>query len=367
MDFTPSLRAKQFYRFTGPPEHWLTAVKFMTWGLEKKYGKRWQGIQTGDIFFIHSTGSGKSRFKNAKSGIIGIGVVGSNFSIKENLLWLREQEDKANTWPLLIPLSEVYLFGELPSPEKWQSPDLNNSTDTERLIDLLLKNRTPISNINGFPQMGSFSAVSDNVAEQILYDKKPLYIYESDDDSTTSPERLTELVPIKSAEESLRYADTLKLFDNVKARIVKKSKVSYTKDNELLARAEDAHTTVLQNLINMFKEKGYETRYNKHVDLFAHNDERTFLIEVKSIENKNFRPQARKGIVQLLECEYFDVKKFLTDEKLSFNEYYKSLIFSKEPQDSKYIELINELKIGVGSVIENSINPVGVDLGFSRI
>ena len=48
MDFTPSLNAKNFFRFTGPPENWLTAIKFMTWGLEEKYLSRWKEIQTGD-------------------------------------------------------------------------------------------------------------------------------------------------------------------------------------------------------------------------------------------------------------------------------------------------------------------------------
>lgn len=30
MDFSSALNKKQFFRFTGPPEHWLTAVKYMT-------------------------------------------------------------------------------------------------------------------------------------------------------------------------------------------------------------------------------------------------------------------------------------------------------------------------------------------------
>ena len=57
MDFTPSLNAKQFFRFTGPPENWLTAIKFMTWGLIRDYEERWKKIQPGDVFFIHSTAS----------------------------------------------------------------------------------------------------------------------------------------------------------------------------------------------------------------------------------------------------------------------------------------------------------------------
>ena len=147
MDFTPSLDAKGFFRFTGPPENWLTAIKFMTWGLEEKHRARWQEIQIGDVFFIHSTGAQTSLFKNAKSGIIGIGVVGPSFSIKNDYLWIREFKEKINIWPLLIPFSEVYLFSELPPREKWKAPSLSNVTKTERLVDLLLKDYMPLANV----------------------------------------------------------------------------------------------------------------------------------------------------------------------------------------------------------------------------
>ncbi len=111
-----NLKGKQFFRFTGPPEHWLTAFKHMTWGLEMDLKDRWARIQTGDIFFIHSTGSNSSVFRNAASGIIGIGVVGYHFSIKNNYLWHYEFKHKENRWPLLVPLTEVYLFCDLPDP-----------------------------------------------------------------------------------------------------------------------------------------------------------------------------------------------------------------------------------------------------------
>src|SRR3989344_3029145 len=155
MDLTPSLYAKDFFRFTGPPEHWLTAIKFMTWGLEEKYKDRWEKIQPGDVFFIHSTQN--SYFPNARSGIIGLGVVGSNFSVKDNFLWLREQQDRQNTWPLLVPLSEIYIFSQLPNKDSWENPSPANEGETRKLIDLLLKNYIPLSNIKGFPPMGSFS------------------------------------------------------------------------------------------------------------------------------------------------------------------------------------------------------------------
>lgn len=367
MDFTPSLNTKRFFRFTGPPEHWLTAIKFMTWGLEEKYFNRWQEIQTGDIFFIHSTGSQTSLFPNAKSGIIGIGVVGSNFYRKDNYLWIKEFKDKVNQWPLLVPLSEVYLFSELPSPEKWENPGLNNQVETKRLIDLLLKNYIPLRQIKSFPQMGSFSSVSRESAEQILYDRRPLYVYKSDNVSNILNAKPTKLETIKSAAESLRYADTLKVFDKIKTRVVKEAPGQYIRDNELLARAEIAHSTILQNLIDIFRDRGYETLSNRFVDLFAYKDDRSFLFEVKSTENKNFRSQARKGLIQLFEYDYFEIRKFATENDLRFNDKYKVLVPSKTPEDTRYVGFINDLKTGVAVVENKSLKPVGDDLGFSKL
>lgn len=367
IDFTPSLEAKKFFRFTGPPENWLTALKFMTWGLEEKYRDRWQEIQPGDVFFIHSTQ--KSLFKNAKSGILGIGVVGSNFSVKNNFLWIHEMQDQENRWPLLVPFSEIYLFSELPDRNLWQAPNPTNKEDVAHLVDKLLQNVIPLSGINGFPQMGSFSAVSDNVAKQILYDKKPLYVYSNFQNGEKNPEsaKPTKLEEIKNVSETMRYADTLKVFEHINARIVKDGKNLYMKDNEFLAKAETVHATILQSLIDLLREKGYTTRSNRFVDLFAYNEEKSFLFEVKSTENNNFRSQARKGIVQLYEYEYFDIKKFVQENKLDFKEKHKILVPSQTPRDNNYVSFMNSLDIGVGMLEDKSLIAVGNDFGVSKM
>lgn len=374
MDFNSVLKSKNFFRFTGPPEHWLTAVKFMTWGLEDKYKEQWSRIRPGDIFFIHSTQN--SLFKNAKSGIIGLGVVGPDFSIKKNYLWLYEVLNKVNRWPLLVPLSEIYLFSELPSPETWENPNPQNNASTEKLISLLLRNYIPLGGVPGFPQMGSFSSVRSEVAEKILYDKKPLYLYtgygaidleEKNVLDTKFDAVDRQLDEIRNADEALRYTDTLKIFDTVKTRIIREPTSQYTRDNETLDRANTTHQSILQQLIVLFRRHGYNTRNSRTVDLFAYDGKRAFLFEVKSTENNNFRTQARKGIAQLFEYEYFDVQKFARDNSLVFDQKHKLIIPSQVPKDSRYVEFINSIKIGVAMVGEDNLKPIGVDLGFSKI
>src|SRR3989338_8260689 len=365
MDFSSALDAKQFFRFTGPPEHWLTAIKYMTWGLEEAHRERWKKIQTGDIFFIHSTGAPRSAFSNAVSGIIGIGVVGYHFSTKSNYLWHYEMKHNNNRWPLLVPLTEIYLFGELPDPATWESPTPRNDPQTTMLIDQLVKNRVPVSKIRGFPQMGSFSSVSREVAEQILYEKRSLYLYSGHSVRGVVEEKPSHMFEVKNATETLRHAASLRFLEEVNRRIILKPYSLVKRDNEILARAESVHHSIVQNLIDIFRAKGYATMSNEFVDLFAHDGSRSFLFEVKSTENKNFRSQARKGIVQLFEYDYFEINKFKKERDISFKDQYRILVPSREPSDKKYVEFINSLDLGIAMVDKDALKPIGTDFGFT--
>lgn len=368
MDFSAALEQKQFFRFTGPPEHWLTAIKFMTWGLEEHHLARWQKIQTGDVFFIHSTGAQASAFPNAASGIIGIGVVGFNFSVKQNPLWHYEIQHHVNRWPLLVPLTELYLFSELPDPATWDSPEPKNDERTVELIDQLLVNRVPINQVHGFPQMGSFSSVTQEVAKQILFQKRPLYLYSGHSKrGVINEDRPSDLREVKNATETLRHAASLRFLEDLKERLILKPYSLVIRDNDILARAESFHHSVLDELISIFRSKGYSTMSNEFVDLFAHDGNRSFLFEVKSTENRNFRSQARKGIAQLFEYNYFDITKYKKEQNLSFKDEYKILVPSKEPKDLKYIDFINSLDLGVATVDDKALKPVGKDFGFSKI
>lgn len=367
MDLSPALRTKQFYRFTGPPEHWLTALKYWTWGLEEDKKSQWEKIQTGDVFFIHSSAGQSSAFKNAASGIIGIGVVGFDFSIKDNPLWHYEIKNNVNRWPLLVPLTEIYLFSDIPDPSTWESPVPENDDKTRVLIDQLLENRVPLSQIHGFPQMGSFSKVSFEVAEQILFQDRPLYLYSGHSTrGAVIEQKPSDLTEVKNATETLRHAASLRFMDSIKKRLITKPHSLAIRDNDILARAESSHHSILDQLISIFRSKGYNTLSNEFVDLFAHDEKRSFLFEVKSTENRNFRVQARKGIVQLYEYDYFEISKYKEENKFKFQDQYRILVPSKEPTDKKYVKFINSLDLGVATVEDKILKPVGEDLGFSK-
>lgn len=330
--------------------------------------QRWEKIQTGDIFFIHSTGAQNSFFKNAISGIIGIEVVGFHFSLKKNYLWHYEIKHNINKWPLLVPLTELYLFGELPDPSTWQSPSPANDVATSALINQLVQNHISTKEIQGFPVMGSFSSVSHDVAKQILFEKRPLYLY-SDHSmrGLAMEEKPSDLFEVHNATETLRHAASLRFLEEINKRLIIKPYSLAVRDNDILARADSSHHSILEKLINIFRKKGYTTLSNEFVDMFAHDEKRSFLFEVKSTENKNFRVQARKGIVQLYEYDYFEINKYKKEKNIQFKDQYRILVPSREPLDREYIKFINSLDLGVATVDGEGLQPVGEDFGFSKI
>ncbi len=338
-----SLSGRSFYRFTGPPENWLTAIKYMTWGLEEKYLPRWKKIQVGDVFFMHSTV--ESLFaRNPQSAIVGLGVVGGQFRTKNDFLWVQELRGRINRWPLLVPFSEIYLFSILPSSDAWEPPGISAEADSKipGLIQALLKQGVPIRELAGgrFPVMGSWSGISNGAAEEI-FQKRQAILYS---EFYGLPE--SELFLVKDASAALRYVPSLKFLDGGVVRVRKERQgVSvFERDNELLERAEATHRQVLDHAFNFFKKHGFDTWSNQHVDLFAESEKEGFLVEVKSMVNHNFRIQARRAVGQLFEYEHFDIRKHFEANKRNVP-VSKVLMVNDNPSDTNYSEFLNTIKI----------------------
>jgi hypothetical protein len=348
-DLRKALFNRNFFRFTGPPENWLTAIKFMTWGLEEKYLDRWKKIKSGDVFLMHSTVESSFGAKT-KSSVVGLGVVGGKFRRKDDYLWIQEIRGKVNRWPLLVPFSEIYLFSEVPPAHTWEAPGTVDDSKIPQLIAALLLNAIPIKSFGEkFPVMGSWSGVRNELIDELFSKGQPSLYEEFYNNPYSDTEgEVSEFQKIQKSEETLRNIPTLKFLDGdkVKVRKIKDDKSSFERDNALLERAEESHADVLQSAIDFFKKYGFDTWSNQHVDLLAESEDQAFLVEVKSTLNRNFRTQARRAVGQLFEYEHFDIRshfeKVQKDKKIS-----KVLMVTDNPSDSEYTRFLNALKIGL--------------------
>ena len=366
---------KAIYRVTGTPENYLTALRSSTWGFRDnpKLLSQWKKLQPGDVIFFHSSQS-ESRFlptKELSSRVVGFGVVGNHFFTGTTPLWIEEFEAGRVIYPHRFHFSEIYLFADIPVAGDWDSQSLAKQAPTADLLRRLLAAGIPLKELPNFPKMGSYSSIKDGpTKEALLSGTLGLYAYRTrEEDEDALPTRLTALAEVRGEKDLLRHTTGLTQFEDVGGRVLRLDDGHRQVDLRKLQRAETAHADILSLLFRKLSERGYECFKNNHIDLLAvHADQgRSLLIEAKSNEGGNFRAQARKGIAQLFEYNYFEMERFKTDRGLKLNQEHQVLAFSQAPRDADYLGFLNTLRIRTLVAQAEAITPLGDLTDFAEL
>ncbi len=357
------INIKSFYRVTGTPENFLTALRYKVWGFNPDRVIDWKKLTPGDIIFFHSKAT-DSKFQNQNSAIVGFGVVGNNFYKSEDPLWIDEKIDNKK-YPYRFVFSEIYLFADIPINDEWDSTSLAKIESTTQFVRRLVDSGIKLP--EGFPHMGGYSQIrNESVKHYLVRSSRELNYYLGmnldEDYSRTAP-----LSEIRSDDQTLRYATSLIGLEDIKPKNVGEGSVDYTVDLDLLAKAEKQHFSIISYLKSLFELKGYKVYNNNHIDLFVHNKKKSVLIEAKSIENNNFISQSRKGIVQLFEYNYFEITKFKVDNNIKFIDEHRLLATSSEPVDKSYISFINSCDIKTLAVKDERIIHYGNTLNLKDL
>ncbi len=366
---------KAIYRVTGTPENYLTALRSSTWGFRDnpRLLSQWTKLQPGDVIFFHSSQS-ESRFlptKELSSQVVGFGVVGNQFFTGTTPLWIEEFEEGRVIYPHRFHFSEIYLFADIPVAGDWDSQSLAKQANTAELLRRLLAAGIPLKELPNFPKMGSYSSIQDGpTKEALLAGTRGLYAYRTrEEDEDALPTRLTALAEVRGEKDLLRHTTGLTQFEDVGGRVLRLDDGHRQVDLRKLQRAETAHADILSLLFRKLSERGYECFKNNHIDLLAvHTDQgRSLLIEAKSNEGGNFRAQARKGIAQLFEYNYFEMERFKTDRGLKLNQEHQVLAFSQAPRDADYLGFLNTLRIRTLVAQAETITPLGDLTDFAEL
>ena len=366
---------KAIYRVTGTPENYLTALRSSTWGFRDnpRLLSQWTKLQPGDVIFFHSSQS-ESRFlptKELSSRVVGFGVVGNHFFTGTTPLWIEEFEEGRVIYPHRFHFSEIYLFADIPVAGDWDSQSLAKQAPTADLLRRLLAAGIPLKELPSFPKMGSYSSIQDGpTKEALLAGTRGLYAYRTrEEDEDALPTRLTALAEVRGEKDLLRHTTGLTQFEDVGGRVLRLDDGHRQVDLRKLQRAETAHADILSLLFRKLSERGYECFKNNHIDLLAvHADQgRSLLIEAKSNEGGNFRAQARKGIAQLFEYNYFEMERFKTDRGLKLSQEHQVLAFSQAPRDTDYLGFLNTLRIRTLVAQAEAITPLGDLTDFAEL
>jgi hypothetical protein len=334
---------------------------------------QWTKLQPGDVIFFHSSQS-ESRFlptKELSSRVVGFGVVGNQFFTGTTPLWIEEFEEGRVIYPHRFHFSEIYLFADIPVAGDWDSQSLAKQAPTADLLRRLLAAGIPLKELPNFPKMGSYSSIKDGpTKEALLSGTLGLYAYRTrEEDEDALPTRLTALAEVRGEKDLLRHTTGLTQFEDVGGRVLRLDDGHRQVDLRKLQRAETAHADILSLLFRKLSERGYECFKNNHIDLLAvHADQgRSLLIEAKSNEGGNFRTQARKGIAQLFEYNYFEMERFKADRGLALKQEHQVLAFSQAPGDADYLGFLNTLRIRTLVAQAEAITPLGDLTDFAEL
>ena len=366
---------KAIYRVTGTPENYLTALRSSTWGFRDnpRLLSQWTKLQPGDVIFFHSSQS-ESRFlptKELSSRVVGFGVAGNHFFTGTTPLWIEEFEEGRVIYPHRFHFSEIYLFADIPVAGDWDSQSLAKQANTADLLRRLLAAGIPLKELPNFPKMGSYSSIQDGpTKEALLAGTRGLYAYRTrEEDEDALPTRLTALAEVRGEKDLLRHTTGLTQFEDVGGRVLRLDDGHRQVDLRKLQRAETAHADILSLLYRKLSERGYECFKNNHIDLLAvqAGQGRSLLIEAKSNEGGNFRAQARKGIAQLFEYNYFEMERFKADRGLALQQEHQVLAFSQAPADADYLGFLNTLRIRTLVAQAETITPLGDLTDFAEL
>jgi hypothetical protein len=136
------------WRFTGPPENWITGISLSKWAVNEGSRSLWEReIRPGDVAIFHSTRN--SDFSDhPTSSAIGFGYIADGMAIKNELWWVQEIRDKQNYWPYVVPFKEIYLFSDVVGIDFATPVDKKTLGTVRTEIDRLVAKGIPIAELN---------------------------------------------------------------------------------------------------------------------------------------------------------------------------------------------------------------------------
>jgi len=202
------------WRFTGPPENWITALTIKKWALNEANINIWEKLQPNDVVLFHSTT--KSEFvKNPPSSIIGYGYIGNEKKRKDDYLWIQEINEKVNKWPYVVNFKDIFAFSDISKIDLNISLKEKSHEQIKREINELISNAIPIRflinqakilnpNVPNFPYNGSASRLNELYGKIVLNQDRQIYQLLTNIEGSKAKERVLEQLVVGQTFKSRR-------------------------------------------------------------------------------------------------------------------------------------------------------------------
>ncbi|WP_243641334.1 AAA family ATPase [Natrarchaeobius halalkaliphilus] len=153
------------YKFTAPPEYWLSSVEYGSVSFEDRHRDRWKEIEEGDVALLHSRAEPSiDEFEEQRAGLIGVVILGTKFE-KADPWWLDEHEADRE-FSMIASFDRLFLTSEIDDIDTSLGIDEKDRSTINRELSALAANCLPIERANAicsdiaeaaFPAQGMFA------------------------------------------------------------------------------------------------------------------------------------------------------------------------------------------------------------------
>ncbi len=132
------------YKFTGPPDFWLTTVEYGSISFEERHESRWKALEAGDVVLLHSRAKPSNDELNAKpNGLIGVGVLGETFEKDEPWWWDEHKTGDGRTYAMVASFDRLFLTGNVRAIDTARGITEKGHSEIDRELDALTADCLP--------------------------------------------------------------------------------------------------------------------------------------------------------------------------------------------------------------------------------
>jgi len=139
--------APTIYKFTAPPDYWLTAVEVASLSFEERHRDQWNQLQDGDVVLLHSRKEpANPELDSQQSGLIGVGILGKTFKKADSWWWDEHHGEKA--FPMIASFDRLFLTSDISQIDTAHGITEKDSSEIGREFAALTANCLPIDEAN---------------------------------------------------------------------------------------------------------------------------------------------------------------------------------------------------------------------------
>ncbi|SEP19291.1 AAA domain (dynein-related subfamily) [Halogranum amylolyticum] len=169
------------YKFTAPPDYWLTAYEYTALAFEDADRETWDRIENGDIILFHSTAQpGWEAVDEQNAGLIGAGIVRTKtMKPVETQWWYDERQGRPrdDSFPYLVTFERLFGTGSFTHIDFEANIFAKSSERVSTELQALTSDALPFAAVNsiceevadsGFPRHQTVLALDDSKATALI-------------------------------------------------------------------------------------------------------------------------------------------------------------------------------------------------------